>query len=174
MIALDTFAFYLAAALVIAPSFLGLSLDPNFFWGLVLTIPLALLAIAGAASNRFLSIKFAPLWESFRHLEEGFVARHGPANDAELDWLAPGHGFLMGHPRQAFEKIIAHRLAREAKVVDALEVLGPADADTLLARVYADVPERMHPVALRSLTAHLLKLRDDGRAAETGGRWRAA
>jgi hypothetical protein len=29
----------------------------------------------------------------------------------------------------------------------------------------------MHPVAIRSLTAHLLKLRDEGRASESAGRW---
>jgi glyoxylase-like metal-dependent hydrolase (beta-lactamase superfamily II) len=43
----------------------------------------------------------------------------------DLDWLAPGHGFLMAGPRQAMEKVIAHRLGREAKVVDALRALGP-------------------------------------------------
>lgn len=92
--------------------------------------------------------------------------------DEDLEWLAPGHGFLMAQPKRAIESIVAHRIKREAKVVDALRVVGrPASADELLPQVYADVPQRMHPVALRSLTAHLLKLRDDGRAAEAGGRW---
>ena len=89
----------------------------------------------------------------------------------DLEWLAPGHGFLMAKPRAAIEAVIAHRLRREAKVVAALEEIGPAPLDELLANVYADVPERMHPVALRSLTAHLLKLRDEKRAAESAGRW---
>ena len=89
----------------------------------------------------------------------------------DLDWLAPGHGFLMAPPRRAFEAIIAHRLKREGKVAEALQVLGPAAEETLLARVYDDVPARMHPVALRSLRAHLLKLRDEGRAHESLGRW---
>ena len=92
----------------------------------------------------------------------------------DLEWLAPGHGFLMAEPRAAVEAVIAHRLRREAKVVAALEALGPAPLDRLVAAVYADVPERMHPVALRSLTAHLLKLRDEGRAAESAGRWALA
>jgi len=43
--------------------------------------------------------------------------------------------------------------------------------ERLLARVYADVPERLHPVAQRSLTAHLLKLRADGRASESAKGW---
>jgi glyoxylase-like metal-dependent hydrolase (beta-lactamase superfamily II)/8-oxo-dGTP pyrophosphatase MutT (NUDIX family) len=89
----------------------------------------------------------------------------------DLDWLAPGHGFLMDEPRQAMEKVIAHRLGREAKVLDALRALTPATTSTLLERVYADVPARLHPMAMRSLTAHLLKLRDDGVAAEHEGAW---
>jgi glyoxylase-like metal-dependent hydrolase (beta-lactamase superfamily II)/8-oxo-dGTP pyrophosphatase MutT (NUDIX family) len=90
----------------------------------------------------------------------------------DLDWLAPGHGFLMAEPRRAMEKIIEHRLGREAKVLAALRDLEPATGEALLARVYADVPARLHPMALRSLTAHLLKLRDDGLARSDGsGRW---
>ena len=89
----------------------------------------------------------------------------------ELDWLAPGHGFLMAEPRAAMESIVAHRLKREAKVVAAMQSLGSASLAELLPVVYADVPERMHPMALRSLTAHVLKLADDGRASESAGAW---
>jgi glyoxylase-like metal-dependent hydrolase (beta-lactamase superfamily II)/8-oxo-dGTP pyrophosphatase MutT (NUDIX family) len=92
----------------------------------------------------------------------------------DLDWLAPGHGFLMAEPRAAIEAIVTHRLRRESKVVDALGELGPASAETLLAAVYADVPSHLHGVAMRSLTAHLLKLRDEGRAAESAGEWALA
>jgi glyoxylase-like metal-dependent hydrolase (beta-lactamase superfamily II)/8-oxo-dGTP pyrophosphatase MutT (NUDIX family) len=92
----------------------------------------------------------------------------------DLEWLAPGHGFLMASPRAAIEAVIAHRLKREARVAAALASLGPAPLDRVLAEVYADVPPRMHPMALRSLTAHLLKLRAEGRAVESGGRWALA
>ncbi len=88
-----------------------------------------------------------------------------------LEWLAPGHGFLMAQPQRAIEWIINHRLQRETKVIAALRALGPADSETLLAQVYADVPERLHAMAMRSLTAHLLKLRDEGAARESNGRW---
>lgn len=91
--------------------------------------------------------------------------------ELELDWLAPGHGFLMPQPRRAIEAIVAHRLKREAKVVDALRTLGPATPDVLLAQVYADTPPRLHTMALRSLSAHLLKLRDEACALEREGRW---
>ena len=91
----------------------------------------------------------------------------------DLEWLAPGHGFLMHEPRRAFEWIIEHRLKREAKVADALRDLGPAPAEALLAQVYDDVPPRMHAMAMRSLKAHLIKLRDEARAVEQGDRWAA-
>ena len=91
--------------------------------------------------------------------------------ELDLDWLAPGHGFLMAAPREAMESIITHRLAREAKVLAAVREIGPASAEALLTRVYADVPLRLHPMALRSLTAHLLKLRRDGAVADTDAGW---
>ena len=102
--------------------------------------------------------------------------------DEDLDWLAPGHGFLIDAPHTVVNKTIAHRLGREAKVVAALQGLAasaPAHEAALLAQVYADTPAHLHGVALRSLRAHLLKLQADGRARHlagdagglTGGTW---
>jgi len=89
-----------------------------------------------------------------------------------LQWLAPGHGFLMAEPRRAFEHIIAHRLRREAKVLASLRTLGPVTAADLLPHVYDDVSPGLHGVAMRSLQAHLGKLRQDAVAIESnGGRW---
>mgnify|MGYP003576343603 CR=1 FL=1 len=101
-----------------------------------------------------------------------YVASLRSLLDVELDWLAPGHGFLMAQPRRAFEFIINHRLKREAKVIDALRDLGPdASIDALLAQVYDDVSPRLLAMATRSLKAHLYKLRDEARAREIGERW---
>jgi len=91
--------------------------------------------------------------------------------EEDLHWLAPGHGYLLDRPHAVVEKTIAHRLAREAKVVEALRALAPVDADGLLPRVYDDVDVRMHPMAKRSLTAHLIKLRGDDIAVESEGLW---
>ncbi len=100
-----------------------------------------------------------------------YIASLRAIAELDLEWLAPGHGFLMAEPRAAIEAIVAHRLKREAKVVAALAELGPASAERLLEAVYADVPRQLHAIAMRSLTAHLLKLRDDGAAAESAGDW---
>jgi len=80
----------------------------------------------------------------------------------DLLWLAPGHGFLVDQPHTVIRKLIAHRLAREAKVVQALQMARSASTDALLSVVYADVPAALHGVARRSLLAHLLKLRAQG------------
>jgi glyoxylase-like metal-dependent hydrolase (beta-lactamase superfamily II)/8-oxo-dGTP pyrophosphatase MutT (NUDIX family) len=91
----------------------------------------------------------------------------------EIDYIAPGHGFLMGKPHEMVERVLVHRLARENKVLAGLATHGPATLDDLVPHVYDDVPPRMHPVASRSLLAHLIKLRDEKRVAEAGGRWLA-
>lgn len=95
--------------------------------------------------------------------------------DEDLDWLAPGHGFLIDAPHDVVRKTIAHRLAREAKVLAAVRAHGPADETALLPVVYADTPPKLHAMALRSLRAHLIKLRDDGTLrADAGDRWTLA
>ena len=97
----------------------------------------------------------------------------------DLQWLAPGHGYLIGTPQVAIERLIAHRLGRETKVLEALRALGAqgapggADMDALVKKVYDDVPVSLHPMASRSLLAHLIKLQQEGRAGESGSRWRA-
>ncbi|MEY3253881.1 MAG: hypothetical protein RL227_2854, partial [Pseudomonadota bacterium] len=95
------------------------------------------------------------------------------AGQRPLHWLAPGHGFLVAEPPAVIDALVAHRLKREAKVLGSLEgALQPIEA--LLLRAYDDVPAALHGVAARSLLAHLLKLRDEGRAREHPEGWSAA
>ena len=88
-----------------------------------------------------------------------------------LEWLAPGHGFLMAQPARAMQALVDHRMRREAKVLDALRQHGGGDLDALLVPVYADVAPHLHRPAKRSLLAHLLKLEKDGVAVDVEGRW---
>jgi glyoxylase-like metal-dependent hydrolase (beta-lactamase superfamily II) len=92
--------------------------------------------------------------------------------DEPLDWLAPGHGFLVAEPHAVLRALIQHRLKREGRVAETLRRLVQGDIDALLPEVYADVPQALYPVARRSLLAHLLKLEADGVAAADGDRWR--
>jgi len=85
--------------------------------------------------------------------------------------IAPGHGFLIGAPHKELRRLIAHRMAREAKVISSLKNLKTASLEELLPLVYDDVPARIHRVAARSLTAHLEKLVADGAVRPSGGRF---
>lgn len=100
-----------------------------------------------------------------------YLASLTALQDEDLEWLAPGHGFLMPRPADAIRTLIRHRMQREAKVLNALRALGETSIDALLLRVYDDVPERMLPVAKRSLLAHLLKLVQDERVQESDEKW---
>jgi glyoxylase-like metal-dependent hydrolase (beta-lactamase superfamily II) len=77
--------------------------------------------------------------------------------------IAPGHGTLIDDPDAVLAYYIDHRLAREAAIAAALAQRGSATVDLLVADVYTDVPEALHPVARYSVHAHLLKLSAEGR-----------
>lgn len=85
--------------------------------------------------------------------------------------LAPGHGHPIEDPHGEVRRLIRHRLAREQKVLAALQALGRGAPDALVLRAYDDVSPKLHPVALRSLSAHLLKLEQDGLARREGEQW---
>lgn len=83
--------------------------------------------------------------------------------------LVPAHGPVLDDPRAVVQHYIAHRLAREAKVVAAL-ASGATAVDEVLARAYADTPTQLWALARRSLAAHLGKLVRDGRVVVDGDR----
>ena len=85
--------------------------------------------------------------------------------------FAPGHGYLIGEPRQEIRRLLQHRMKREAKVLAALRALGEASVEELVPLAYDDVSARLHGWAARSLTAHLQKLVADGAARAEGARY---
>ena len=85
--------------------------------------------------------------------------------DPPLSAIAPGHGSLIEDPLPVVTGIIEHRRRREQAVLDALRAARSATVDDLVASVYADVHEALHPVARMSLWAHLRKLGQEGTAA---------
>jgi glyoxylase-like metal-dependent hydrolase (beta-lactamase superfamily II) len=92
----------------------------------------------------------------------------------DIAWFAPGHGFLMDKPQEVLERLLIHRLARENKVLNAVRKAGSATLDELVPAVYDDVPARAHPVASRSLLAHMIKLKAERKLVEAAGRWSVA
>ena len=103
-----------------------------------------------------------------------YMASLGRLLDLPIRAMAPGHGHWIDRPGQEIRGLIAHREKREAKVISAMEALGPAALEAILPRVYDDVPGRLHPVAALSLEAHLLKLEREDRARRVRDSWRLA
>ena len=95
----------------------------------------------------------------------------------EVSVVAPGHGELIDDCRGEVEKLVRHRLMREAKVAAALTQQAQS-LDELVVTVYDDVPEVMHQWAKLSLLAHLIKLEGESRtirsAREGVERWQVA
>jgi recombination protein RecT len=84
---------------------------------------------------------------------DALCATHG------VEFILPAHGYVLGFARQAIAQLKAHRLAREAKVIAAMQALPDGSVEDWVAHAYADVPQRIWPVAQRSLIAHVERIR---------------
>jgi ribonuclease/clavin/mitogillin len=85
-----------------------------------------------------------------------------------LRWLLPSHGRVIHDADGVLAYYLAHRRAREARI---LAAIGDAwtTTDALLPATYGDVDRALWPIATRSLVAHLVHLHRRG-AAERGRR----
>lgn len=94
-----------------------------------------------------------------------------------IQFILPAHGYVLGDLRQtadnpsapteggakaAIAHLKVHRLAREAKVARAMTALPQGSHDDWVKLAYDDVPERLWPVAKRSLMAHVERLQSLG------------
>ncbi|BEP95224.1 hypothetical protein GmRootA79_36080 [Acidovorax sp. A79] len=84
---------------------------------------------------------------------DAVCAAHG------VEFILPAHGYVLGDARGAIARLKAHRLAREAKVLAAMQALPQGSVDDWVQHAYDDVPPRMWPVAQRSLLAHVERIR---------------
>jgi len=90
-----------------------------------------------------------------------------------LEKLLPGHGDMIRKPDNAIQRLIDHRLKREAKVFAALRSQPDVTSRQLVPLVYDDVDPSLHELAEHSLLAHLIRLEEDLRVKMERGRWRA-
>ena len=67
-------------------------------------------------------------------------------------------GGYEGEAASAIARLKAHRLQREAKITRVMQALPQGSLDDWVAQAYDDVPERMWPVAKRSLLAHVARI----------------
>ena len=91
-----------------------------------------------------------------------------------IERIAPGHGRVLDAPVAVIDAVIAHRLRREALILQALRAVRRSDAPSLVAAVYHDTPQSLHGMARLTLEAHLIKLEREGQVRRERDLWHAA
>lgn len=86
-----------------------------------------------------------------------------------LERLHPGHGDDMEHPDEVIDWYLEHRRQRHEEIFSAI-VEGTETVDEVVEKVYVDVDRSLHPLAARSVEAHVTLLNEEGRIAYEGGR----
>jgi glyoxylase-like metal-dependent hydrolase (beta-lactamase superfamily II)/8-oxo-dGTP pyrophosphatase MutT (NUDIX family) len=81
--------------------------------------------------------------------------------------IFPGHGPVVEDGLAKLTEYIDHRREREQQVINAMRA-GDTEIPAMVKRIYADVPVALHPMAERSVLAHLEMLEADGRAERVG------
>lgn len=71
--------------------------------------------------------------------------------------LLPGHGPIALDADDCLERLLQHRLEREAQIIETLRDGGHSAAQ-ITARIYRDTPASLHAAAERNVLAHLIDL----------------
>lgn len=84
-----------------------------------------------------------------------------------LHHLYPGHGEEMSDPDGVIDWYLAHRLQRHEEILEAIAA-GAASIPDIVEVVYRDVDPALHPLAARSVEAHVTLLISEGRITSQG------
>ena len=76
-----------------------------------------------------------------------------------IEFILPAHGYALERAGAAIAHLKAHRLKREAKIIATMQAQPEGTLDDWVKSAYDDVPPRMWPVAMRSLLAHVERVR---------------
>lgn len=88
----------------------------------------------------------------------------------ELERIYPGHFRPLDGGTAIIDDYLAHRAERRNAVIEALD--SAASVEDIVARVYADTPEHLHPVAHLQVEAMLELLEEENVVAHSGGDWK--
>jgi glyoxylase-like metal-dependent hydrolase (beta-lactamase superfamily II) len=84
--------------------------------------------------------------------------------EMDIAQIVPAHGPVITDPQAKIAEYITHRLEREQQVIYVLETMSRrAKISAMVEQIYVDVNPQLHPLASRSVEAHLLKLGREGR-----------
>ena len=108
---------------------------------------------------------------SVRNLKEYLASLERMADTRPLV-VCPGHGDTIMRGQARIRQQIAHRQAREQQTLAALDG-GGATVDEIVASVYPrDLRDNLRAAARRNISAHLEKLRQEGRVVEQPATYR--
>jgi glyoxylase-like metal-dependent hydrolase (beta-lactamase superfamily II) len=86
-----------------------------------------------------------------------------------IEFILPAHGYVLGNTHgqpydaaDVIRRLKAHRLQREAKILRVMQAHPAGSMQDWVERAYDDVPPKLWPVAMRSLTAHVERIREMG------------
>lgn len=85
--------------------------------------------------------------------------------DDDIYW--PTHGSSISNPKDYVQTFIAHRLEREAQIIEALNA-GHQSITDMVPGMYVDLDEKMYPAAARSVLAAMIRLIDTGKVSCQG------
>jgi glyoxylase-like metal-dependent hydrolase (beta-lactamase superfamily II) len=98
---------------------------------------------------------------------DDYLASLEKVRDRDFATLWPTHGPPIRDVRPFVQAYIDHRLAREAQIIERLEV-GDTRIPAMVSAMYADVDKRLHPAACHSVLAHIVRLVKLGRVTSDG------
>jgi glyoxylase-like metal-dependent hydrolase (beta-lactamase superfamily II) len=84
---------------------------------------------------------------------------HAQCVAGDIGFILPAHGYVLGDAAGAIARLKAHRLARETRVLEAMRAAPTGGPDDWVPLAYGDTPQALWPVALRSLEAHVARIR---------------
>ncbi|MBS7806240.1 MBL fold metallo-hydrolase [Variovorax sp. PCZ-1] len=101
---------------------------------------------------------------------------HALCEQHDLRFILPAHGYVLsacnaaqnpgdansdtqGGAARAIAALKAHRLKREAKIISAMQLQPQAEVQDLVPIAYNDVDSKLWPIAARSLSAHLHRIK---------------
>lgn len=73
----------------------------------------------------------------------------------------PGHGDIVRTPNQRLNWLLSHRREREAQILSSVKN-GNTTAYEIAKAIYTDIDQKLIPVAMRNVFAHLLDLQNNG------------
>lgn len=84
--------------------------------------------------------------------------------------MLPAHGHAIDDPAAVLNQYLEHRQWREDQILTALRA-GDRRPDAIVSRLYQGLESRLKRLAQESVLAHLVKLREEGRARLNGEEW---